>query len=107
MRFMPATLDLSHLTADVFCPLVGDVFKLSEVGSSVALTLAAVEARPLQTGPGGREPFSLLLHGPVAPVLPQRIYALDHDGLGQLHIFLVPVGPALGVSVMRYEAIFS
>jgi hypothetical protein len=39
--------------------------------------------------------------GPSLPVLPQRIYALEHRTLGRLEIFLVPIGAG------QYEAIFT
>lgn len=52
-----------------------------------------------------RESFSLVFRGPLQPVLPQRIYRLEHEGLGTLEIFLVPVGP--DKDGMRYEAVFN
>jgi hypothetical protein len=59
---------------------------------------AAVVARRRRT-------FSLVFRGPREPVLPQRIHGLKHAALGELEIFLVPIGPdRVG---MRYEAIFN
>lgn len=56
--------------------------------------------------PGLREPFSLQFLGPVSShYLVQHIYRLEHDALGALDIFLVPLGPEGGR--MRYEAIFN
>jgi hypothetical protein len=49
--------------------------------------------------------FSLLFRGPLAPVLPQCIYHLNHDTLGSMEIFLVPVGP--DSEGMQYEAVFN
>jgi hypothetical protein len=51
------------------------------------------------------EPFSLAFLGPLAPVLPQRTWTLEHATLGALEIFLVPLGPRDGR--MRYEAVFN
>lgn len=52
----------------------------------------------------GSPAFSLLFHGPQTPILPQRIYPLDHPELGRLEIFVVPLGP--DAKGMRYQAIF-
>jgi hypothetical protein len=38
-------------------------------------------------------------------VLPQAIYDLEHDALGHLDLFLVPIGPSQGG--MRYQASFA
>jgi len=52
-----------------------------------------------------RDPFRLVFHGPADPILPQRTYRLEHEALGTLDMFLVPVGrDARGTT---YEAIFT
>lgn len=38
------------------------------------------------------EQFSLLLVGPEAPFLPQQIYRMQHGELGELELFMVPIG---------------
>lgn len=71
-----------------------------------SLTLTLVECAPLPSrGPGGREPFSLLFEGPAEPVLPQRIYRLRNGDLGEVEIFLVPVGS--DAEATTYEAVFA
>ncbi|MSR13601.1 MAG: hypothetical protein EXR86_03370 [Gammaproteobacteria bacterium] len=52
-----------------------------------------------------RQPFLLLFSGPVAPLLPQRIYHLEHQSLGGIDLFLVPIGPH--ESGIGYEAVFN
>jgi hypothetical protein len=52
-----------------------------------------------------RTPCSIVLHGPLDHALPQQIWPLDHDELGRLDIFLVPLGP--DGDAMRYEAVFN
>ncbi len=52
-----------------------------------------------------RDPFRLVFLGPVDPVLPQRTYRLEHEMLGTLDIFLVPI--ARDASGTTYEAIFA
>jgi len=49
--------------------------------------------------------FSVMFLGPETAPLQQQTYSLEHDKLGKLELFLVPVGKdSNGVS---YEAIFS
>jgi len=50
--------------------------------------------------------FSLFFHGPTGHLLPQGTYTLDHDVLGPLTLFIVPV---IGSNHERivYEACFS
>ena len=52
-----------------------------------------------------RQSFSIIFRGPGEPVLPQQVYRLEHDGLGKLDLFLVPLGP--GEGGMLYEAVFT
>ena len=94
---------LDKLTKESFLPLLDGVFRLTDVEPPLELRLLEVDAR-WGKGPH-REPFSLTFLGPGDPVLPQRIYRLEHAELGSLEIFLVPVGrDARGT---RYEAAFS
>ena len=93
------------LTVETFAELVGDRFAL-RVGPDATLDLELIEANPLGARPGrGRAPFSVLFRGPLAPVMPQRIYPLAHQTLGSLELFIVPIGPRDGSMV--YEAIFT
>jgi len=96
---------LESLTADVFSARIGDRFRL-HVTPDHAIEVELIEATVLGSRPGkGRTPFSILFRGPMTPVLPQRIYPMDHDAMGRLDIFLVPIGPRDGG--MAYEAIFT
>lgn len=49
--------------------------------------------------------FSLVFLGPDAAPLAQGIYRIDHDELGPMDLFLVPIGR--DKSGVRYEAIFN
>jgi hypothetical protein len=71
-----------------------------------ALTLAEARLLPARFAPEGvRPPFSLIFLGPDENVLPQKLYRLRHEDLGEVTIFLVPVGrDAKGVS---YQAVFN
>ena len=96
---------LEHLTHESFRPHVGTPFRV-EYAPAASATLTLFEVTVL--GGGGtapRQPFSLLFRGPRAPVLPQRIYRLEHEGMGALELFIVPIGP--DAEGLRYEAIFT
>lgn len=91
-----------------FAPLCGERFALSNDQTDGGDTLSAelVEAKVLpQPVFNGRQPFSLIFAGPPAPVLPQRIYRLEHASLPALDVFLVPL--AADSSSVRYQAVFS
>jgi hypothetical protein len=48
----------------------------------------------------------LVFCGPATPVLAQATYALAHDELGPMDLFLVPVGMDVEGRV-QYEAVFN
>lgn len=53
----------------------------------------------------GVERFSLYFLGPGDFYLPQRVYRMEHDAMGALDIFIVPVG--VQDKRYQYEAVFS
>ena len=91
---------LEELTVDNFRSLRGDRFRIAPDGAP-AFEVELVEVTDIPRAPGGRTPFSLVFQGGPNPPLPQRIYPVEHDRLGELEIFLVPI------AVDRYEAIFT
>jgi hypothetical protein len=95
-----------QLTLDSFAPLVGETFRV-RAGDALTLEARLTEAESLgdALAPGMRAPFSLMLLGPSAPILPQRIYAVEHTSLGSLELFLVPLQP--DGDGARYQVIFS
>ena len=101
---------LEDLTVATFQPRLGHTFRIqADAGETIDAEL--IEARAL-ADPGRirapsprRIPFALSFRTALQSALPQRIYAVGHDELGTLEIFLVPVGPdSVG---MVYEAIFT
>ncbi len=93
-------------------PLRGQVFEArapdqpegagrDDVASMVPLTLA--EATELAGAPRF-ESFSLQWDGPLAQPLAQATYLLAHPRLGEIAIFIVPIGR--GPEHFRYESIF-
>ena len=72
----------------------------------VALELAEVEGyQGSDQEPGGMERFSLLFDGPPNFFLEQGVYAFDHEQLGEVTLFLVPV--ERGEQGFRYESVFN
>jgi hypothetical protein len=72
----------------------------------VSLELVAVTELGAAHVPGRRRPFALLFLGAASPqYLAQGTYQVEHDVLGRLDLFIVPLG-AQGQR-MRYEAIFN
>jgi hypothetical protein len=101
---------LDQLSVDDFKPAVGSTFVL-DAGDDARLDLELIEARPhdpeapAQDESGKRTPFALVFRGPPEPIMPQRIYRIEHDSVGPLEIFIVPLGPH--AEGMRYEAVFA
>ena len=67
-----------------------------------ALRLVEVKSRP---APQGYEQFSALFIGPASPIMPQGMYRLVHESLGEFDLFMVPVGRA--TDGIQYEACIS
>ena len=103
-------MSLEHLTIESFAGRVGERFRI-RLPPTLTLDTTLVEARPLGPAPKGltgrtkRAPFALLFRGPGEPLLPQRIYTVEHDAMGALDIFMVPVGRER--DALLYEAIFN
>jgi hypothetical protein len=91
--------DLEALTADDFAPHLRERFALSPTADS------AFDVELIEVSGAGARPFSLVFRGPGEPVLPQRIYRLEHPALGALDLFLVPIGRQ--PDGLRYEAVFA
>lgn len=101
--------ELRWLSHGDFAPHIGDRFEVSTEGGSIDLELveATESDQPGGDGPNGekRQQFSLLFRGPGTPALDQSIHRLSHAGLGELELFLVPIGPHR--DGMGYEAVFA
>jgi hypothetical protein len=88
------------LTIDDFRPLLGDRFRIAPDGAE-PFEVELVEVTEISRESGGRAPFSLVFQGGPNPPVEQRIYRVEHDGLGELDVFLVPI------AIDRYEAVFT
>lgn len=102
---MPEALALATVTVETFRDAVGDSFRLDVPDAGVAeVRLTSADSLGAGSG-GGRAPFSLEFVAAPELSVEQRIYRLEHDRLGALEVFLVPLGP--GPDGMRLEAIFT
>ena len=94
------------LVFDDFADKLGEVFTVSEQQMpAIPLTLTEAELLPHRLKPGARPPFSLIFLGKDPRVLPQRLYRLEHGAMGEITIFLVPVGK--DVEGVSYQAMFN
>jgi hypothetical protein len=96
---------LQDLTAASFEEILGSRFRIhADEAHTLETELIQVARHEEHDGPR-KQPFSIYLRGPRNVVLPQRIYQVDHERLGTLDIFLVPIGP--DGQGMCYEAVFN
>jgi hypothetical protein len=98
---------LDQLQSVDFLPHLHETFEIRLDGHEpIPLELVRVMDAGHKFKPEMRQPFSLEFLGPVSPrYLVQHMYRLEHEELGAIDLFLVPLGPESGR--MRYEAIFS
>ncbi|HTQ10812.1 MAG TPA: hypothetical protein VMI31_12120 [Fimbriimonadaceae bacterium] len=96
----PAELRLDEVTAADFAPHIGTEFR----AEATVLTLSKAEELGA-AGIGSRAPFILIFKAPAEAALGQGTYALDHEALGRLEIFLVPIG--VTPDSRTYQAIFN
>jgi pimeloyl-ACP methyl ester carboxylesterase len=100
---------LETLTVETFSGHLGSTFRI-HLDDLPQMDVELISATKLgrSTGeepPDLRQPFSLVFRGPGDALLPQRIYAMEHDRIGSFDLFLVPIGP--DEKGLRYEAIFT
>jgi hypothetical protein len=98
---------LDKLQSSDFVPYLNQTFCIRlEDMEAIGLELVSVTEAGQRSGPEARAPFSLQFLGPVSSqYLVQHIYWLEHDQIGALELFIVPLGPERGR--MRYEAILN
>ncbi len=91
-----------HLTSKNFSDHVHTTFYLSFPPERAPLELVEVTER---NDAPAFEQFSLVFRGAMTPVFPQRTYRVEHETLGSIDLFLVPIGP--DAAGMRYQAVFN
>jgi hypothetical protein len=95
-----------ELAAETFQPAIGERFRATPTvaGEPFELVLARCDVFE-PPAPGERAPFTLLFEADTPDHVPQQIVTLTNDGLGELGLFVVPLGPKEGR--MRYEAVIN
>jgi hypothetical protein len=98
--------DLGTLTLEAFSGHVGAEFRL-HAGDDIVLDLVLAEVDSLGDPPGPeiRAPFSLIFRGPGDKIARQAIYRVEHDTMGALELFVVPLQP--DADGARYQVIFN
>ena len=90
-------------TIDMFSGHVGTKF-LMHCGESQTAELELQSVRDVGSS-ARQQQFSLVFLGPENAPLAQGIYRVGHDALGELSLFLVPIGK--DNSGVSYEAVFN
>jgi hypothetical protein len=99
--------DLNTITLEDFEPCLGQTFRVTPENAD-GLELELTQVKPLGNAgleAGVRQPFSLLFRGPLEPVLAQQLFRIENSNLGELALFLVPIGP--DENGMLYDATFN
>ena len=97
-------MDLAELTLETFEPLRGDTFRVRIDDRVLDLELIEVGALPIHAE-HKRAPFALVFRAPAGVRLEQATYRVEHDRIGTVEIFMVPIGQVNGA--LRLEAIFN
>jgi hypothetical protein len=97
------------LTEEEFSKHVNTKFRLqpnTTDAQQIELELAEVKGYAKKAEEhSGMERFSAFFDGPGDVQLPQGVYSLTHDQMGEFEIFLVPI--ARDERGFRYEAVFN
>jgi hypothetical protein len=94
---------LENLTMDSLSAQLNTKFRLTEPLQGMELQLAGVQAH--DDLPGQTERFSAVFRGPLDHLLPQSTYRMEHEQLGGVEIFIVPIRKD-GEGIY-YEAVFN
>ncbi len=94
---------LEHLTQPIFAPHLNTPFRVKDA-AALAVTLELVEVSEMRTS-RQQEAFSLVFRGPSTPLLPQAMYRIEHDAIGSLDLFIVPI--RRNKDGLCYEACFN
>lgn len=102
------TLDLQDLTYENTHQYAGDTFHLPfDTGVTIDLVLEeVVVVMEKHLNPRmKRDAFAWHFIGPRTPMLRQNTYVMQHDTMGVLQVFIVPIGAS--EDGVRYEALFN
>jgi len=96
---------LEKLQRTDFEQLVGQEFSLAAEGKELPLRLLEASRLGQTSGNPDRAPFALLFRGPKDPPLNQGTFEFRHPEIGNLSLFLVPIGP--DAEGLCYEVVFN
>jgi hypothetical protein len=92
-----------RITKESFAENLNTKFRIPFENSTTA-ELELIEVVGTMSTPR-QEQFSLFFRGPLEYLLPQSTYHMEHDKMGAMDIFIVPVGREQ--EGFRYEAVFN
>jgi len=100
-------IPLDALSAEQFKEQLHQPFRIRADEETIEVRLVEVRDLESHSRREDKSPFSILFAGPSERPLPQRIYRLENDGMGELELFLVNLGPDADGDGMIYEAVFT
>ena len=95
---------LEHLTMDSFSAQLNTKFRLG-VGTERSVELELVEVQAHGDVAGQTERFSAFFRGALDQFLSQGTYRMEHERLGSVEIFIVPIRK--DNEGIYYEAVFN
>jgi Domain of unknown function (DUF6916) len=99
---------LDSLEESSFKDRLQETFTVEVGDGEVEMQLIEVTASSEKTQmPDRRRPFSIVFLAAGGEVLPQSIYRVRNPALGEVEIFLVPLGPDVEHKGIRHEAVFT
>ncbi len=98
-------VNLETVGIDDFKSHVGSAFDLQSADKKATLNLTEVHSGR-NTRKNGESEFSLLFSAPPGTDFPQDTYNVTHGKLGEMNVFLVPVGLCNPGNAAKYEAVF-
>lgn len=91
------------LTKEMFSENLNTKVRIS-LPSGNAAELELIEVVETVSTPHQQQ-FSVFFRGPLDYLLPQSIYQMEHEKMGTMDIFIVPVSK--GTDGVHYEAVFN
>ncbi len=98
-------IPIETLSIDTFAPLQGSGFTLKSEDLLIDLSLHEVRKLGHKREEALRDPFSLHFRGPQGLRLPQGIYGMTCDSLGEIELFITQI--ADGAQGSEFEAVFT
>lgn len=102
-----ASEPVGQLTAARFEEQLNKTFHIHLDDATLEAKLVQVDRVNSHTQREDKVPFSILFEGPLDMALPQHTYKVKNDGMGEMLLFLVTIGPDSAGQAMIYEAVFT